>query len=138
MIPQTHNYCRDRAQEIQKGTVPLPHSRQGEIFSGLQNVENGICLLTIRMLSFYKALRGIYLIAILNKTSGCVPLCLKIRPSTCLFKSLLPKKAWLQFWCPFGQKFSSKSLKRNGIWCISVDLLLLIISGHFLSIVCFV
>lgn len=42
---------------------------------------------------FYKALRGVYLIAILNKTSGCVPLCLKISSSTCLFKSLLLEKA---------------------------------------------
>lgn len=46
---------------------------------------------------FYKALGAVYLIAILNKTSGHVPLCLKISPSTCLFKSLLLEKSQLEF-----------------------------------------
>lgn len=35
-----------------KGAVPLLQSRQGKVLSGLQNVENGIGLLIIRIPSF--------------------------------------------------------------------------------------
>lgn len=78
---------------------------------------------------FYKALRGVYLIAILNKTSGCVPLCLNISPSTCLFKSLLLEKAWLSFDVLLGKNLVPEPQKE--ITHIPVDLLLLIILFHF-------
>lgn len=111
---QTHNYIETGLnRDSKEGTPPLATIQAMRTSQWLAECGKWDMSTYNSNTIFYKALRGVSLMVILNKTSGCVPLCLNISPSTCLFKSLLLGKAWLYFWCPFGQKFSSRSSQRN-------------------------